>query len=120
MEIDPTIKQRLTNANQAHLLDYWSELDDGQRQILLNDINEIDFDRVTKAYNGIKQELLADPNIPKTEEFKADDQVQTQQENIDDLMEPIPDTVTGSIDQASKEQLENYRQKGYYIFLFFK
>jgi hypothetical protein len=112
MEIDSAIKQRLINANQAHLIDYWSELNDKQRQILLNDINEIDFDRVTKAYNSIKQELLADPTIPHNEEVKQDDQVETKQENIDDLMEPVPDTVTGSINEASQEQLESYRQKG--------
>jgi UDP-N-acetylglucosamine/UDP-N-acetylgalactosamine diphosphorylase len=112
MEIDSAVKQRLTNANQAHLIAYWSEINDEQRQILLNDINEIDFDRVTEAYNGIKQELLADRTIPVNEGLKQGDQVETKQENIDDLMEPVPDSVTGSIDNTSKEQLENYRQKG--------
>jgi UDP-N-acetylglucosamine/UDP-N-acetylgalactosamine diphosphorylase len=112
MEIDSALKQRLIDANQAHLLAYWPELNDEQRQILLNDINEIDFDRVTKAYNGIKQELLADPTIPVNEELKQGDQVEVKQENIDELMEPVPDSVTGSIDNTTKEQLENYRQKG--------
>jgi UDP-N-acetylglucosamine/UDP-N-acetylgalactosamine diphosphorylase len=112
MEVDLAIKQRLTNANQAHLLAYWSELNDEQRQILLHDINEIDFDRVTKAYDGIKQELLSDPTIPNNDVGNQSDQKETQQENIDDLMEPVPDGVTGSINETSKEQLENYRQKG--------
>jgi len=112
MEIDSALKQRLTDANQAHLLAYWPELNDEQRQILLNDINQIDFDRVTKAYNGIKQELFADPTISVNEGLKQGHQVETQQENIDDLMEPVPDSVSGSIDNTSKEQLENYRQKG--------
>src|ERR1700722_17356482 len=105
MEIDSGIKQRLTNANQGHLLDYWSVLNDEQRQLLLNDINEIDFDRVTKAYNGIKQELLADPTIPKNEAFNQGEQIEAKQENIEDLMEPVPDSITGSINEASKEQL---------------
>jgi len=112
MEIDSALKQRLIDANQAHLLAYWPELNDEQRQILLNDINEIDFDRVTKAYNGIKQELLADPTIPVNEELKQGDQVEVKQENIDELMEPVPDSITGSIYNTTKEQLENYRQKG--------
>jgi UDP-N-acetylglucosamine/UDP-N-acetylgalactosamine diphosphorylase len=119
MEIDAAIKQRLTDANQAHLLAYWSELNDEQRQILLNDINDVDFDRVTKAYNSVKQELLADPTIPKKEEFNQGDQVETKQENIDELMEPVPDAVTGSIDNASQEQLESYRQKGSSITIFY-
>jgi UDP-N-acetylglucosamine/UDP-N-acetylgalactosamine diphosphorylase len=118
MEVDSVIKQRLTDANQAHLLEYWSELNDEQRQLLLNDINEIDFDRVTKAYNGIKQELLDDPTIPKIKKFKKSEQVETKQENIDELMEPLPDSVTGSIDETSKEQLENYRQIGSFISIF--
>jgi UDP-N-acetylglucosamine/UDP-N-acetylgalactosamine diphosphorylase len=108
MEIDSTIKERLTNANQEHLLTYWSELNDEQRQILLHDINEIDFDRVTKAYDGIKQELLADTTIPNNEVLKQGD----QQENIDDIMEPVPENVTGSINETSKEQLERYYQQG--------
>ena len=117
MEVDPAVKhiyvkQRLANANQGHLLAYWSELNDEQRQILLNDINEIDFDRVTKAYDGIKQELFADPTIPSSERGNQSGQEETKQENIDDLMEPVPDSVTGSINEATDEQLESYRQQG--------
>jgi len=33
-------------------------------------------------------------------------------EVIDDIIEPIPDHMAGSINEASKEQLENYRQQG--------
>jgi UDP-N-acetylglucosamine/UDP-N-acetylgalactosamine diphosphorylase len=112
MEVDSAIKQRLANANQEHLLAYWSELNDEQRQILLNDINEIDFDRVTKAYDGIKQELFADPTIPISERPNLNGQPETKPENIDDLMEPVPDSVTGSINETTEEQLENYRQQG--------
>ena len=112
MEVDSTLKQRLANVNQEHLLAYWSELNDEQRQILLDDLAEIDLDRVTRAYNGIKRELFADPTIPS--HFKSNDYVQEEikQENIDDLMEPVPDSVTGSIDEATEEQLNNYQQQG--------
>ncbi|CAF4955410.1 unnamed protein product, partial [Rotaria sp. Silwood1] len=113
MEIDSSIKKRLTNANQTHLLDYWSELNDEQHQLLLHDINEIDFDRVNKAYNGIKRELFADKTIPNNQLLNQDDEKETQQGNIDDIMEPVPDTITGSINEASEEQLECYRQKDY-------
>lgn len=119
MEIDPALKQRLANVNQEHLLAYWSELNDEQRQILLNDLAEIDLDRVTKAYNGIKQELFADPTIPS--HFKSNDHVQEEvkQENIDDLMEPVPDSITGSINEATEEQLKNYQQLGTSILVSF-
>jgi len=103
MEIDSAVRQRLTNANQIHLLAYWSELNDEQRKILLHDIAEVDFERVKQAYDTIKYELLTETNgETKNEPSKV----------IDDIMEPIPDHMAGSIDEASKEQLENYRQQG--------
>ena len=74
MEVDSAIKQRLTNANQEHLLAYWSELNDEQRKILLHDINEIDFDRVKQAYDGIKQELLSDTTYSETMKDVKNDQ----------------------------------------------
>lgn len=105
MEIPSEIQQRLTDANQLHLLKYWSELKDDQRQILLHDLHEIDFERVKKAYDGIKHELLGDTS---SEDQNGCD----NQNNIDDLMEPIPDHITGSINEASREQLDDYRRQG--------
>ncbi|CAF1435775.1 unnamed protein product [Rotaria sordida] len=101
MEIDSAIQQRLSKANQTHLLAYWSELNDEQRQILLHDINEVDFDRVKEAYDGIKHDLFTGINGENK-----------KPEVIDDIMEPIPDHMAGSIDEASREELEDYRQKG--------
>jgi UDP-N-acetylglucosamine/UDP-N-acetylgalactosamine diphosphorylase len=103
MEIDSAVQQRLTNANQTHLLAYWSELNDNQRKILLHDISEVDFDRVKQACDAIKHELLTETNGETKDETS---------EVIDDIMEPIPDHMAGSINEASEEQLENYRQQG--------
>jgi UDP-N-acetylglucosamine/UDP-N-acetylgalactosamine diphosphorylase len=100
MEIDSAVQQRLINANQKHLVAYWSELNDEQRKILLHDISEVDFERVQQAYDAIKDELLAETNVD------------TKAEVLDDIMEPIPDHMAGSINEASNEQLENYRQQG--------
>lgn len=104
MEVPPEIHQRLSDANQLHLIKYWSELNDDQRQILLHDLHEIDFKRVKKAYDGIKQELLGAAGAQNGCD---------NQDNIDDLMEPVPDDVTGSISQASQEQLDTYRRQGW-------
>jgi UDP-N-acetylglucosamine/UDP-N-acetylgalactosamine diphosphorylase len=100
MEIDSAVQQRLINANQKHLVAYWSELNDEQRKILLHDISEVDFERVKQAYDAIKNELLAETNVD------------TKAEVLDDIMEPIPDHMAGSINEASNEQLESYRQQG--------
>jgi UDP-N-acetylglucosamine/UDP-N-acetylgalactosamine diphosphorylase len=103
MEIDSAIQQRLTKAKQTHLLAYWSELNDEQRKILLHDISEVDFERVQHAYDTIKHELLTEINGDTKDKIP---------EVIDDMMEPIPDHMAGSINEASKDQLENYRQQG--------
>lgn len=100
MEIDPAIQQRLTYTNQTHLLAYWSELNAEQRKSLLHDISQVDFDRVQQAYEAIKHEL--------NDETKKDEPV----EMIDDVMEPIPEHMAGSVDQSSEEQLNEYRKRG--------
>lgn len=117
MEIDAALKERLAKANQEHLIAYWSELNDKQRQILLDDLAEVDIDRVTRAYNGIKQELFADPTIPNDLKSKDNVQEEIKQDNIDDLMEPVPDSITGSIDESTEEQLNSYQQQGLSILI---
>ena len=114
MEIDSATQQRLTYTNQKHLLAYWSELNDEQRKILLRDIAEVDFDRVQQAYDAIKHEL-ADEVSPISNGHGSNSLGETEDghsEVIDDVMEPIPDHMAGSIDEASKEQLEEYQKQG--------
>ena len=105
MEIDPALHRSLTDANQTHLLAYWPELNDEQRKRLLQDIKEVDFDRVKRAYDGIKHELLTETN----------NNCDTKNETlppIDDTMEPIPDQMVESICEVGKEQIEHYRLQG--------
>ena len=103
MEIDPAVQQRLTNANQTHLLAYWKDLNEEQRKTLLHDIGEVDFNRVNQAYETIKSELFPEAHT---------NQPETNGEIIDDIMEPIPDHMAGSIDESTDEQIETYRQLG--------
>ncbi|CAF2156020.1 unnamed protein product [Rotaria magnacalcarata] len=109
MEIDPVVQQRLTDADQTHLLGYWPELDDEQRIALLNDIIEVDFDRVKDAYDAIKTELATELN---GEVNTHNDSKDKKAVVIDDIMEPIPDHMAGSINEASNEQIKDYRQQG--------
>ena len=117
MEIPSAVKERVKDAGQQHLLAYWSELSDQQRQILLHDINEIDFARVRKAYEGVKEELLAELQPKSHGTQNHCDTKETKQDNIDDIMEPVPDHVAGSINEASKEELESYRRRGWSLWL---
>jgi UDP-N-acetylglucosamine/UDP-N-acetylgalactosamine diphosphorylase len=96
MNIDPSILLRLKNSNQIHLLSYWDQLDYEQRAILIRDISNIDFDYITQAFQGVKDQLIEHEN----------------EQTIDQFMEPIPEYLIGSIDKTSKEQLENYRREG--------
>ena len=102
MEIDPSILLRLKNADQTHLVAYWDQLDHEQRAILIRDIINTDFDHVNQAFDDIKDQL--------TEQTTANEQANHQ--SIDDLMEPVPEHLSGSVDQTGKEQLEIYRRLG--------
>lgn len=105
MDIDPTILLRLKKSNQTHLLSYWDQLDHEQRAILIRDITNVDLDRVTQAFQGIKDQLIEKPIDKELNEYE-------NKETIDQFMEPVPEHLTGSVDKTSREQLENYRREG--------
>jgi hypothetical protein len=112
MEIPSDTKQRLIDADQLHLIAYWSELNDGQRQMLLHDLNEVDFVHVRKAYEDIQQELLPNSTTINSTSKHDCDAKNIDRHNIDALMEPVPENVTGSINEASNEQIEIYYRRG--------
>ncbi|CAF4238852.1 unnamed protein product, partial [Rotaria magnacalcarata] len=62
-----------------------------------------------------KQELIADQTIPNNEILDEDDE---KRESVEDIMEPVPDAITGSISQTSDEQLKIYHRKDKFIFNF--
>ncbi|CAF4588491.1 unnamed protein product [Rotaria sp. Silwood2] len=105
MDIDPNVYIRLKNYNQTHLLSYWDQLDHQQRAILIQDINNIDLDYITQTFQHIKHQLIEKPIDNNLIEHE-------NEETIDQIMEPIPEYLTGSVDKTSKEQLEYYRRKG--------
>ncbi len=108
MNIDPSLLLRLQHANQSHLVSYWDQLDCEERAILLRDISNVDFDHITHAFEGIKDQLV---------EKSSENDEHAKHETIDQLMEPIPEHLTASMDQISKEQLEHYRREGQLNFL---
>jgi len=105
MNIDPNIVLHLKNFNQTHLLSYWDQLDHEQRAILIRDITNIDLDHITQAFNEVKDQLIEKSSDKELDEHE-------NEETIDQIMEPIPEHLTGSVDKTSKEQLENYRREG--------
>lgn len=98
--MDSNLLLHLKKFNQTHLVSYWDQLDHEQRAILIRDIANTDFDHITHAFQGVQDQLIE----------KSDDQ--ENKPIIDEIMEPIPEHLTGSVDKTSKEQLENYRREG--------
>ncbi len=105
MNIDPNIVLHLKNSNQTHLLSYWDQLDHEQRAILIRDITNIDLDHIKQAFNEVKDQLIEKSSDKELDEHE-------NEQTIDQIMEPIPEHLTGSVDKTSKEQLENYRREG--------
>ena len=56
------IKQKLEKYNQSHLLKFYDQLDDNQKEKLLNSISSIDFDKINSLYlkkdEQIKHDLV--------------------------------------------------------------
>jgi UDP-N-acetylglucosamine/UDP-N-acetylgalactosamine diphosphorylase len=50
MDIPQTISERLEKHRQVHLLQFWAELTDEQRQQLLSDIEQVDFDLLERLW----------------------------------------------------------------------
>uniref|UniRef100_A0A1A9W5I7 UDP-N-acetylglucosamine diphosphorylase n=1 Tax=Glossina brevipalpis TaxID=37001 RepID=A0A1A9W5I7_9MUSC len=88
------LHERLANVGQDHLLKFWYELNENEREQLIHDIEELDlnelkvyFDRATISLN---QNAL----------------------KLDDCLQPIPDQNLISISRTSDECLHGYREEG--------
>lgn len=51
MKVPATLKQRLAQANQSYLLQWWDELNDDQRHRLVQQLESIDFDLIARLLN---------------------------------------------------------------------
>uniref|UniRef100_A0A1A9VF40 Translocon Sec61/SecY plug domain-containing protein n=1 Tax=Glossina austeni TaxID=7395 RepID=A0A1A9VF40_GLOAU len=88
------LHERLVQVGQEHLLKFWCELNENEREQLIHDIEELDlnelklyFDRATISLN---QNAL----------------------KLDDSLQPIPDHNLISISRTSEERLSAYREQG--------
>src|SRR5438552_1270351 len=50
-EIPPTLRQRLRQAKQEHVLAFWDRLDDAQRRELIEQLENIDLDELSRLYS---------------------------------------------------------------------
>ncbi|RNA30076.1 UDP-N-acetylhexosamine pyrophosphorylase [Brachionus plicatilis] len=77
---------------QEHLVKFWDELSMDQRQQLLSDINEINFDQVVSNFNKVKSEMGM------------------TQKQVDSQIKPVPTEAKGSLENT--DQIEDYELQG--------
>ncbi|XP_062581320.1 UDP-N-acetylhexosamine pyrophosphorylase-like isoform X2 [Saccostrea cucullata] len=84
------LKARLAEANQEHLLKYWDQLSDEEKQQLYAELSHLDF----KEINGFFKAAMEDLN--------------SASEKLDDLLEPLPKEVWGGVVETSEADLLQY------------
>jgi UDP-N-acetylglucosamine/UDP-N-acetylgalactosamine diphosphorylase len=91
-------KQELIDAlkpfEQEHLVKFWDELDETQKEHLIDDLTQTDFHELNNYFKRI--------NLEKDQKVKE----------IDSLMKPVPNELKGSYEKSNKEQLSAYEAEG--------
>ena len=66
-------KNILTKYNQEHLLNFYDEISDEQKEILLNQISSIDFDEILTLYNNsMINSSISDSEVSPLRHFEKD------------------------------------------------
>ncbi|CAB3238138.1 unnamed protein product [Arctia plantaginis] len=85
---------KLTAHGQGHLLTYWSELGEKERELLIRDIEKIDFSEVNELFR------------------RANDTSKVILEKLEDL-KPIPESHYEAVPNLSNEKIEEYETLGF-------
>lgn len=88
------LKTSLAKHDQEQLLQYWEELDEDQRRLLTEDIDELNLEEVNEFFKRATSSL---------EEGNA---------KLDDKMEPVCEDKFLSISRTSEDQLKKYHEEG--------
>lgn len=90
------LKSKVIEAGQGHLVRFWENLTDVEKQALTKDLENIHFEEV----NGFFRD--------------AEETLKTVAEKIDDQMEPLPAGVYGSVTRSDPDSLKEYEKLGLY------
>ncbi|KAK7871593.1 hypothetical protein R5R35_001787 [Gryllus longicercus] len=88
------IRNELKKYGQEHVLQFWDELSDIEREELLLDLQDINVAEVTAFFKRAVATLTED------------------QAKLDDRMQPIPSESYGAVIRAKAEDLRNYNEEG--------
>lgn len=94
MEGYKELHERLLEVGQEHLLRFWNELNDDERELLIKDIKELDLDKVEQYFKDTMSSLNAN----------------TLQ--LDERLQPIPDEKIMRIHQTQPSTLSTYHSIG--------
>lgn len=87
------LRKNLAKYGQEHLLRFWSSLTDCEKEELMLDINDINFEAV-----------LAD--------FKRATANLKDEEVLDKEIKPVPSSLFGGVDRSSENDVKSYKEEG--------
>ncbi|XP_020782247.2 UDP-N-acetylhexosamine pyrophosphorylase-like protein 1 isoform X2 [Boleophthalmus pectinirostris] len=88
------VKQSLEEADQAHVLQFWPELNEAQREIFLHELSQLDLSGLKEHCEGAARAAASDPA------------------SLDELMEPVPAEFIGSARNSDKTSLAQWENEG--------
>ena len=89
-----SLQQKLNQHGQGHLLQYVNELDSDSKSNLLRELGNLDYADINKYYSQSMQDL------------------KHASDKIDNLLEPLPADVCGSVTKCSETEINQYRDSG--------
>lgn len=87
------LRNNLANYGQEHLLRYWDSLTDIEKEELMLDINDINFEAVLCDFKKVTANLK-------------------DEEKLDRDIKPVPSSLFGGVDRSSKEDVKTYIEEG--------
>lgn len=88
------LKEKLTRYGQEHLLRFWDELNDEERNHLVVDIKELNLEEVQQFFK------------------RATASLQEDSQKLDDRMRPVLESTFMSTQRTNREQLNVYEHEG--------
>ena len=93
MDVD-SLRTRLNSAGQGHLLEFWDTLSDSEKASLYKELNQMNFEEINSYFETAMNSL------------------KHASDKLDDLLEPLPESVCGSVAQSDAETLAKYETAG--------
>lgn len=88
------VKQSLESAGQAHVLQFWSELCEEEKDTFLQELSMLDLQGLREHCEGATAAALS------------------QADSLDQHLEPIPPEFIGSVKKSCKSSLTEWENKG--------